>query len=143
MYYFIIIYSKKEKKQNLKCLNLLKLWKSVWWNSYSNSEFNKFAELSKMRKCKVAEFIQTLNENLAENSLKNWVLKNWKNKIKLNYKTEWKQLLATPYIIYCWLLAYLRKSSRTFFVGNYLLNWLLETRNKPYTNTLCFIITNH
>jgi hypothetical protein len=24
-------------------------------------------------------------------------------------------------------------------VGNYLLNWLLETRNKPYTNTLATI----
>jgi hypothetical protein len=24
-------------------------------------------------------------------------------------------------------------------VGNYLLNWLLETRNKPYTSTLAVI----
>jgi hypothetical protein len=30
----------------------------------------------------------------------------------------------------------LRKSSRIFLVGNYSLNWLLETRNKPYTTTL-------
>ena len=37
------------------------------------------------------------------------------------------------------ILAYLRKFSRTFLVGNYLLNYLLETRNKPYTTTLCFI----
>jgi hypothetical protein len=37
------------------------------------------------------------------------------------------------------VLAYLRKSSRTFFVRNYLLNYLLETRNKPYTTTLAII----
>jgi hypothetical protein len=53
-------------------------------------------------------------------------LKNIKNKI----------LLATPYIIYCWLFAYLRKSSRTFLVGNYLVTLLLNRRNKPYTSTL-------
>jgi hypothetical protein len=46
---------------------------------------------------------------------------------------------TTPYIIYCWLFAYLRKSSRTFLVGNYLLNQLLETRNKQYTTTLATI----
>ena len=52
------------------------------------------------------------------------------------------KLATTPYIIYCWLLAYLRKSSRTFLVGNYLLTLVLETRNKPYTNTLAAIIGN-
>ena len=36
----------------------------------------------------------------------------------------------------CLLLTYLRKSSRIFLVCNYLLNQLLETRNKPYTNTI-------
>tara|TARA_B110000238_G_scaffold199322_1_gene246130 strand:+ start:710 stop:829 length:120 start_codon:yes stop_codon:yes gene_type:complete len=37
-------------------------------------------------------------------------------------KEQQKALLATPDIIYCWLIAHLRKSSRTFLVGNYLLN---------------------
>ena len=40
----------------------------------------------------------------------------------LKYIKMTKVLSTTPYIIYCWLLAYLRKSSRTFLVGNYLLN---------------------
>jgi hypothetical protein len=40
-----------------------------------------------------------------------------------------------PCKINCWFLANLRKSSRTFFVRNY----LLETRNKLYTKTLALI----
>ncbi len=48
------------------------------------------------------------------------------SKIKTAYNTVYNLLLV---------LAYLRKSSRTFLVGNYLLNYLLETRNKPYTST--------
>ena len=37
------------------------------------------------------------------------------------------------------LLAYLRKSSRTFLIGNYLLNYLLETRIERYKKTLAVI----
>jgi hypothetical protein len=40
------------------------------------------------------------------------------------------------------VLANLRKSSRTLFVRNYLLNWLLEKRNKAHITTLCFITKN-
>ena len=45
-----------------------------------------------------------------------WELTEW------HLKKENKVQQVTPYIIYCWLLAYLRKPSRTFLVGNYLLN---------------------
>ena len=38
-------------------------------------------------------------------------------------------LLTTPYKINCLLFAYLRKSSRIFFVSNYLLTLLLNQRN--------------
>ena len=34
------------------------------------------------------------------------------------------------------VLAHLRKSSQTFLVRNYVLNYVLETRNKAYTKTL-------
>jgi hypothetical protein len=47
--------------------------------------------------------------------------------------------VATPYKLYCWLFAYLRKSSRTFFVSNYLLTLLQNQRNKAYTTTLAKI----
>ena len=58
----------------------------------------------------------------------NLKFENIHSNIKHNDKTEIstpKNLMnckLKPYIIYCWLLAYLRKPSRTFLVGNYLLN---------------------
>ena len=50
-----------------------------------------------------------------------------------------KALQLTPYKLYCWLFAYLRKSSRTFLVSNYLATLLLNQRNKSYTTTLAVI----
>ena len=54
----------------------------------------------------------------------------------MNYNRTKKALKANNVYNLLLVLAYLRKSSRTFLVSNYLLNKLLETRNKPYTNTL-------
>ena len=47
--------------------------------------------------------------------------------------------MLTPYKINCLLFAYLRKSSRIFFVSNYLLNILVKHATKSCTNTLCAI----
>ena len=55
--------------------------------------------------------------------------------LQLIKKLQEKTIANTVYNLLL-VLAYLRKSSRTFLVVNYLLNQLLKTRNKPYTNTL-------
>lgn len=51
--------------------------------------------------------------------------------------------MPTPYKINCCLFAHLRKSSRTFFVCNYLVTLVLKPRNKPYTTTLQVIAESH
>ena len=58
---------------------------------------------------KLLEIYEAENKYLEFIGIANWL------GMKKNERT-------TPYIIYCWLFAYLRKSSRTFFVRNYLLN---------------------
>ena len=107
----IIVFPEKDFAQEH-----IKLEKSRRVKKKDLYKFINWLEKDKSNELNLAVFP---NQNNEARIMKSSELKNdFEDLNSMNKKND----TTTPYIIYCWLIAYLRKSSRTFLVGNYLLN---------------------